>query len=76
MTGFDDLTDDERAAVVTALRQAIDQDRYPLSPRMRPFKTALAKLDPSSSPKTRVAQPPLPEAAAHGRGGEAMRGSQ
>jgi hypothetical protein len=54
MTGFDDLTDDERAAVVTALRQAIDQDRYPLSPRMRPFKTALAKLDPSSSPKTRL----------------------
>lgn len=39
-----------RAAVVTALRQAIDHDRYPLLPRLKPFKSALAKLDPVSAP--------------------------
>jgi len=40
MAGLGDLTDDERAAIVTALRQAIDRDRYPLSPRLKPFKSA------------------------------------
>ena len=32
MAGFDDLTEDERAAVVTALLQTVDRDRYPLWP--------------------------------------------
>ena len=54
MAGIDDLTDDELAAIVTALRQTIDRDRYPLSPRLKPFKSALAKLDSASVPKTRV----------------------
>jgi hypothetical protein len=53
MAGVDDLTEDERAAIVTAFRETIDRDRYPPSPRMRPFKTALAKLDPASGPKPR-----------------------
>jgi hypothetical protein len=71
--GLDNLTDDERAAVVTALRQVIDNDRYPLSPRMRPFKTALEKLDPASAPKAPVERKPLPEATARSRGGRRMR---
>jgi hypothetical protein len=68
MAGFDDLTDDERAAVVRALRQAIDRDSYPLSPRPKPFKTALAKLNPASAPKPAVERPPLAKAPARSRG--------
>lgn len=55
--GFDDLTEEERAAIVKARRQAIDNDRYPLSPRLKAFNTALAKLDPASVPRTRVERP-------------------
>jgi hypothetical protein len=73
MPGFDDLNDDELAAVVKALREMIDRDRYPLSPRLKPFKTALAKLDPASAPKTRVERPPLPEAPTRIRGGRRTR---
>jgi hypothetical protein len=73
MASFDDLNDDERAAILAALRQAIDRDRYPLSPRMRPFWTALGKFDPASVPKTRVERPPLPEAPARSRGGRRTR---
>jgi hypothetical protein len=36
----------EHAAVVTALKKLIDNDRFPLSPRLAPLKRALAKLDP------------------------------
>jgi len=48
----------------SALRQAIDRDRYPMSPRMKPFKTALAELYPASAPNTAVERPPLREAPA------------
>ena len=41
-----DLTDDETRALVRLLRRAIDEARYPLSPRLDPLKTILAKLDP------------------------------
>ena len=73
MAGFDDLTEDERAAVESALRQAIDQDRYPLSPRLKPFKSALAKLDPASVPKPILERKPLLEAPARSRGGQRTR---
>lgn len=63
MSGFDDLAEDELAAIVSAPRQTIDHDRYPLSPRLKPFKGALAKLDPGSVPKTRVERPPLTRSA-------------
>jgi hypothetical protein len=67
MAGFDDFTDDPPAAVVTGFWQAIDRDRYPLSPRMRPFRTALAKLDPALV-KPAIERSPLPEAPARSRG--------
>jgi len=73
MAGFDDLTEAELAAVVWALRETIDRDRYSLSPRMAPFKTALAKLDPASAPKPAVERKPLPEAPARSRGGRRTR---
>jgi hypothetical protein len=41
-----DLTDEETTALVRLLRDAIDGDRYPLSPRIRTLKAILAKLRP------------------------------
>jgi hypothetical protein len=61
-----DLTDDERAAVVAALRKLVDADKFPLSPRLKPLKSALAKLDP---PKPKA--PPKPPIA--GAAGAAIR---
>jgi hypothetical protein len=40
-----DLTDDELAAVTAAIKRAIEQDRFPLAPRLEPPRSALAKLD-------------------------------
>jgi len=53
-----DLTDEEHAALVAALRKLIDEDRFPPSPRLRPLKSALAELDPPE-PKA----PPKPPIA-------------
>jgi hypothetical protein len=54
-----DLTDEEHAAVIAALRKLIDQDRFPLSPRLKPLKSALAKLDPPTLRKP-LPEPPQP----------------
>ena len=37
-----DLTDDEKLALTALLRRIIDEDRYPLSPRLAPLKAILA----------------------------------
>jgi hypothetical protein len=50
-----DLTDDERDELVCALRQMIDGDRFPLSPRIRRLKAILGKLEPP-----RAAAEPFP----------------
>ena len=50
-----DLTDDEARALTKHLRQAIDNHRYPLAPRLDPLKTILAKLEP---PKPQYEPPP------------------
>lgn len=68
-----DFTDEEHAALTAAARKAVDEDRYPLSPRLGPLRSALAKLDPRSAPKATVARPPLPEAPARSRGGHRPR---
>jgi hypothetical protein len=60
----DDLTPDERAAVIRLLRNAIDADRYFLSDRVRVWKAALAKLDPGSVRPAPEPKPPLPPGAA------------
>ena len=49
---WNDLTAEEREAVLRELRQVIEYDRYPLSPRVQALKRALDKLDPP---------PPRPE---------------
>ena len=50
--------------------RTIDEDRYPLSPRFDPLKSALAKLDPAAAPRPRPADEPLPEAPVRSRGAE------
>jgi hypothetical protein len=64
-----DFSDDEHAAVTDAVRRTIAEDRYPLSPRLAPLKSALAKLDPASVPKPLAEHKPLPEAPMRSRGG-------
>ena len=44
---WSDLDEKERGELLALLRQAIDGDRYPLSPRVRRWKRMLAKLDPT-----------------------------
>jgi hypothetical protein len=41
-----DLTDEEAAALTKELRDIIENDRYPLSPRIRTLRAILAKLRP------------------------------
>ena len=41
-----DLTDDDKAVLVERLRETIERDRFPLSPKVKRLKAVLAKLDP------------------------------
>lgn len=69
-----DLTDDELAAVAASIRRALDEDKFPHAPRLKPLRAALAKLDPGSAPKPRPGpKPPLPEAPSRSRGGRRIR---
>jgi hypothetical protein len=44
-----DLTEDDKAALVELLlRETIERDRFPLSPRIKSLKAILDKLDPSA----------------------------
>jgi hypothetical protein len=52
-----DLSDDEAAALAQLLRRTINDDPYPLSPRLVPLKAILAKLDPPLPPSGSA--PPL-----------------
>jgi hypothetical protein len=47
-----DLTDDESAALERLLSDAIDRDRYPLSPRIKMLKGIRAKIKPERKPKS------------------------
>jgi hypothetical protein len=41
-----DLTDEETAALTRELHNIVENDRYPLSPRIRTLRAILAKLRP------------------------------
>ena len=41
-----DLSDDEAAALAQELRAIVENDRYPLSPRIRTLRDILAQLRP------------------------------
>jgi len=54
-----DLTDDDKAILADLLHEAIERDRFPLSPHVRSFKAILAKLDPPR-PAPDILPPPKP----------------
>ena len=57
------LTEDEQAALVRLVRDAIAADRYFLAPRAKRLKSILAKLDPASTERTVTPYPaPRPSA--------------
>lgn len=68
-----DFSDEEYAAVTSAVRRSITEDKFPLSPRLAPLKSALAKLDPASVPKPLPERIPPPEAPMRSRGGRRAR---
>jgi hypothetical protein len=45
------LTDEETEAFARLLRDTIDADRYPLSPRVQMWKDVLAKIRPEAKPE-------------------------
>ena len=58
-----DLTEEERAEALQAIRAAIDGERYVLSPRVKRLKSILAKLDSQAERPTAIPYPPpLPSA--------------
>jgi hypothetical protein len=57
------LTDDEYTELARLLRQSIDGDAYPLSPRVRRWTQILGKLDPDSAQRT-VTPFPAPKPSA------------
>jgi hypothetical protein len=57
-----DLSDAERAALVTLLRATIAADRFPLSPHIRALKHILDKLEPPA-PRPGPFPPPKPPGA-------------
>jgi hypothetical protein len=44
--GLSRLTDDEKTALLALLKRTINDDRYPLSPRIGTLRGILAKLQP------------------------------
>jgi hypothetical protein len=48
-----DLADPELAAVAAAIRSVIEQDRFPLAPRLELLRSALAKLDHAAAASLR-----------------------
>ena len=52
-----DLTGEEAVALLRVLNRAIEDDRYPLSPRIRTLRNIRAKL-PGAPPEPTPARPP------------------
>jgi len=67
-----DLTEEETDALARLLRQTIDDDRYPLSPRVQTLKEILAKIRPEPAreplPPPKVYAPPRAMAKRRRRG--------
>jgi hypothetical protein len=55
-----DLTAAEREALTALVRKTIRESKFPYDPDLKPLKTALTKLDPTSArPNRRVKLLPL-----------------
>ena len=68
-----DLTDEETAALAQELHDIVENDRYPLSPRIRTLRGILAKLRPEPVreplPPPKVSSLPRATAASGRRAG-------
>ena len=68
-----DLTDEETDALTRLLSRTIDNDRYPLSPRVQTLKGILAKIRPEPArepmPPRKVYAPPRATATKRRRAG-------
>ena len=53
-----DLTDEDYSDLAKLVREAITNERYFLSPRMKRLKGLLAKLDPASTERAVTPYPP------------------
>jgi hypothetical protein len=56
-----DLTDEETFALLNLLTKTVENDRYPLSPRIQILRGILAKFSPSAPAPPPPAKPPTPE---------------
>jgi hypothetical protein len=67
-----DLSDPETDALATLLRRTIDEDRFPLSPRIQTLKAILGKTWPEPTreplPPPKVYAPPRATTARRRRG--------
>jgi hypothetical protein len=71
----DDLTDEERAAVVAYLQAGLAEEKFPMRPGPIPIRSALAKISgeaPPAPPKPRLPLPAVPRVVGAG-GGESVR---
>jgi hypothetical protein len=60
------LTDEHRAYLARFLREVIETDCYPLSPRVRRLNALLTKIDPSPASAAEPLSPPmLPQGEQH-----------
>jgi len=68
-----DLTDEETSALIRLLSQTIDNDRYPLSPRVQTLQAILGKIRPERPreplPPPKVYAPPRATAGRRRRAG-------
>jgi len=64
-----DLTEDDKAILIELLRETVEPDRFPMSPRVRSFKAILAKLAPPA-PRPEALPPPKPPGRAQRGTGE------
>jgi hypothetical protein len=68
-----DLTEEETSALARLLSQSIDNDRYPLSPRVQTLKAILGKIHPEPPreplPTPRHYEPPSAITARRRRAG-------
>jgi len=67
-----ELDDTDKAILAELLRETIERDRFPLSPRMRSLKVILAKLDPPAATGA-IAAAKAAGRAQHGTGEKAAQ---
>jgi len=68
-----DLTDEESSALRKSLTDAIEYDRYPLSPRVQMLRGILMKFGPMAPQPPPPARPPTPDARLGARGSRRPR---